>query len=129
MNKIVAILYSSLILVQSFNIDFEDISKLSTLLTHANYHQETYDDSFFDFIVEHYGGASFHQEDDHKEHEELPFKHSRQNCLDIHSIFTLNTSNFIVEHIHFIEIPLNFFYKESKSLFEKSSVFQPPKLA
>ena len=96
---------------------------------HADYHQATYGDSFFDFIEEHYGDASFQQENDHKEHKELPFKHSHQNCLDIHSIFTLNTTNFIVEHPHFIEIPLNFFYKESNSFFEKYSVFQPPKLA
>ncbi|MBE9488889.1 MAG: hypothetical protein IMY67_01225 [Bacteroidetes bacterium] len=129
MSKIIAILYSSLILVQSFNIDVDDISKLSTLLTHASYHQETYGASFFDFLEEHYGDTSFLHDDDHKEHEELPFKHNHQTCLDIHSSFTLNTTNFTVGDPHFIEIPLIFFYKESNSLFEKSSFFQPPKLA
>ena len=129
MSKIIAILYSSLILVQSFNIGFEDVSKLSTLLTHANYHQEAYGDTFFDFIEEHYGYSSFIHGEDHKEHEELPFKHNHQTCLDIHSLFTLNTTNFNVEYPHFTEIPLNFFYKESNSLFEKPSFFQPPKLA
>ncbi|MCK5401618.1 MAG: hypothetical protein KAJ28_08280 [Flavobacteriaceae bacterium] len=129
MSKIIAILYSSLMLVQSFNIGFEDISKLNTLLTHVSYHQENYGDSFFDFLEEHYGNGEYQHGSNHEEHDELPFKHSHQTCLDIHSSFTLNTTYFDVEYHSFIEIPLNFFYKESHSLFEKQKVFQPPKLA
>ncbi len=128
MSKLLAIFYASLILFQSFNISFEDVSRLSALIEHASYHQETYGDSFADFLSEHYGQDAHQHENDHSEHENLPFKH-HQNCSHIQVSFTLQNLDFIAESQPFIEIPFNFFYKESSSLFEKPSVFQPPKLA
>jgi hypothetical protein len=128
MNKIVAITFSILMLIQSINFSFEDFSKLSVLFEHAEYHQETYGDSFIDFLAEHYGDSNFQHENNHEEHEDLPFKH-HQTCSHTNSSFTLPTLNFTLEYQPFIEIPINFFYKESKSLFEKPSVFQPPKFA
>ncbi|PWK20308.1 hypothetical protein [Xanthomarina spongicola] len=129
MNKLIAITYSFLILVQSFNFSFEDFSKLSVLLEHAEYHQENYGDSFLDFISEHYGESKFAHGNNHEEHEDLPFKHQHQTCAHTNAAFTLPTLNFTLEYQPFIEIPCNFYYKESSSLFEKSSVFQPPKFA
>jgi hypothetical protein len=129
MTKLFAILFSILILVQSSNIGFEDISKLNVLLEHAQYHQETYGDSFFEFLTEHYGEDMLQHQNDHEEHEELPFKH-KQDCTHIVFDFTAN-AQFCLHNTNpiLIRIPLNFFYKESSSLFEKPSVFQPPKLA
>ncbi len=129
MNKIVAIIYSSLILVQSFNISFEDFSKLSVLLEHADFHQEAYGDSFLDFLVEHYGENNSVHNETHEEHDNLPFKHNHQTCVHPNISFTLQTLTSDTEQQHFIETPFNFFYKESTTLFEKPSVFQPPKLA
>ncbi|MBA6151653.1 hypothetical protein [Gelidibacter maritimus] len=129
MSKLVAIFYTVLILFQSLNISFEDVSKFSALMEHASYHQETYGDSFFDFLSEHYGEASVAHENEHSEHENLPFKHNDQNCCHINTSFTLQNTEFIDSYEAFIEIPLNFHYKESFSLFEKPSVFQPPKFA
>lgn len=124
-----AIGYATLILFQSFNISFEDVSKFSTLIEHASYHQEAYGDSFIDFIAEHYGDASISHESDHREHEDLPFKHNHQTCVHANTTFTLHTFDFSLTYHPFIEIPLNFHYKESTSLFEKPSVFQPPRIA
>lgn len=128
MHKLVAIVYSVLILTQSFNFSLEDLSKLNTLMAHAEFHQERYGDSFSDFISEHYGDAKFHHETEHEEHEDLPFKH-QHCCTHIALSFTLPNVDFTLDHPMFIEIPCNFFYKESISLFEKPSVFQPPKFA
>lgn len=129
MSKFFAILYSSLIIIQSFNISFEDISKLNVLLEHATYHQEAYGDSFFDFLTEHYGENSIEHSNDHEEHDDLPFKDKHQTCAHVNAPFTLQTLTFNLEHPSFIEIPFNFFYTDSVSLFEKPNVFQPPKLA
>ena len=79
MNKLVAITYAVLILMQGFNFSFEDVSKLNALIEHAKYHQETYGDSFLEFLAEHYGDAKFQHENEHDGHEELPFKH-HQTC-------------------------------------------------
>ncbi|WP_370100154.1 hypothetical protein [Xanthomarina gelatinilytica] len=128
MNKLVAITYAVLILMQSLNFSFEDVSKLNALIEHAKYHQETYGDSFLEFLAEHYGDAKFQHENEHDGHEELPFKH-HQTCSHNSVTFTVPTLNFTLEYQPFVEIPFNFFYKESISLFEKPSVFQPPRLA
>lgn len=129
MSKIVAIFYTVLILFQSLNISFEDVSRMGALMAHASYHQETYGDSFFDFIAEHYGENTFQKERDHSEHENLPFKYNDQNTSQINTSFTLQHLEFAHAYGIFVEIPLNFHYKESISLFEKPSVFQPPKFA
>lgn len=129
MSKLVAISYSLLILIQSFNINFEDISKFKVLLDHANYHAETYGDSFVDFIAEHYGDAKYQHNNEHEEHKDLPFKDGQHMLSHINTSFTLNTISYKFEYSTFVEIPFNFFYKESTSLFEKPSIFQPPKFA
>lgn len=129
MSKTVAILYASLMLFQSLNMSFEDVSKFSALFEHASYHQETYGDSFFDFLSEHYGQATVDHEKEHSEHDDLPFKHDHKTCCQVNVSFTLQNFDFIRSYTSFVEIPFNFFYKESTSSFEKISIFQPPRLA
>lgn len=128
MMKFFSIIFSSLILVQSINISFEDFSKLNVLLEHAQFHQEKYGDSFFEFLAEHYGDEEY-QPHNHKEHEELPFKHNPQTCTHLNIAFTINTVTFAIKNQPVLESTNNFFYKESHSVFEKYSIFQPPKLA
>lgn len=125
----IAIFYALLILLQSLNISFEDVSKFSALFEHAAFHQETYGDSFLDFIAEHYGMASADYKIDHSEHKDLPFKHDHKTCCHVNTSFILHHFDFVASYPSFIEIPFNFFYEESTSLFEKPSVFQPPKQA
>lgn len=128
MSKLFAILFSTLILVQSSNIGFEDISNLNVLLEHAKYHQEEYGDGFFEFLAEHYGDDMLQHQNEHEEHEKLPFKH-KKDCSHINHDFTKNSHISIYNsNQNLVQIPLNYFYKESSSLFEKPSVFQPPQV-
>ena len=129
MSNLVAISFSLLILIQSFNINLEDISKFKVLLEHAQYHQERYGDSFMDFLVEHYGDKKVEHGNNHKEHEDLPFKDSQHMSSHINNVFTVNSIKYDLKYSPFIAVPFNFFYKESTSLFEKTSVFQPPQFA
>lgn len=131
MSKVLVVIYSFLILIQSFNINFEDISKFNALLEHITFHQETYGDSFIEFLSEHYGSKMVDHENQHKQHEDLPFKDSHHLLTQINISFLLfastiypSTNNQILE-----DISINFYYKESFSLHEKLSVFQPPKIA
>ncbi|MEH6534892.1 MAG: hypothetical protein V7719_00760 [Psychroserpens sp.] len=129
MQKVFGIVFSLLVLFQSLNIGVEDISKFSVLLEHAEYHQDTYGDSFFQFLGEHYGDVKDDHGNDHEEHEDLPFKHNHQSCVHASAAFTFDIITFNLNYESFIEIPFNFFYKESISLFERPTVFLPPKLA
>ena len=116
-----------MILFQSINLSVEDYTKLNTLISHAAFHNETYGDSFFEFLVEHYNDTLLHTQDEHKEHKELPFKKHHENCHQTTTIFTYRVLQFQFINNSFSDIPLNYFYKETSSYFEKVSVFQPPK--
>ena len=127
MSKTVAFIFSFLILTQSFNIGLEDISKLQTLIEHAQFHNKMYGDSFFDFISEHYGDQMFEHQNKHSEHQKLPFKDAQHLSSHMNTTFLNETVVFDFEYIEFAEIPFNFHYKDSFTKFEKRSVFQPPK--
>jgi len=128
MIKLFPIIFANLILFQSFNIGFEDFSKLNILLEHASFHQENYGDSFFEFLAEHYGEEFKTHSNEHKEHENLPFKHDQQTSQHVPTIFMLHSTGIELKEYIFVEASKTFFYKEPHSLFEKPSVFQPPRL-
>jgi len=129
MTKLVAFSYSFLILIQSFSINLEDFSKINTLIEHAQFHKEKYGDTFFEFIAEHYGDVKDDHTNNHKEHEDLPFKDSQHLLSHTNTSFINIANNFDFSYQEFITIPFNFFYTDSHTNFEKSSVFQPPKHA
>ncbi|WP_225035331.1 hypothetical protein [Winogradskyella sp. SM1960] len=129
MTKLVAFTYSLLILFQSFNISLEDFSKFGVLLEHADYHKEMYGDTFIEFLTEHYGDAKVTHDNDHKEHEDLPFKDAHHICSHISPVFINTAITYDFTQQDFVKIPFNFYYTDSHTNFEKSSVFQPPKHA
>ncbi|WP_372756849.1 hypothetical protein [Mariniflexile sp.] len=130
MSKCIVVIYSFLILVQSFNINVDDLSRLNALIQHAKYHQVVYGDDFLEFISEHYGEKMASHQNKHQGHENLPFKDDHHMCSHINTSFTLlKTLSYAVYSPMITEIPLNFFYKEPFSSFEKPTVFQPPKIA
>lgn len=128
MYRIIAILLSNLILLQSLNIGLEDFSKIKVLIEHAQYHQEKYGDTFLEFLSEHYGDDE-NIEKNHKEHQDLPFKLGSQTCNHLPEIFTLNTQLFKANNTLVLEKEQNFYHKDLYSFFEKTSIFQPPKYA
>ena len=130
MMKFFSLILSSLILVQSLNISFEDISKLNVLLEHAEFHQQKYGDSFFEFLSEHYGEKTSDISNKHKEHKDLPFKHDSNTHNNLNWTIVLNGLFIELKNTAILTASkANFFYKESISIFEKQSVFQPPKLS
>ena len=127
MMKIIAILLSNLILIQSLSINLESFSKLNVLLEHAQFHQEKYGDSLFEFLYEHYGDKDILTANNHDEHEDLPFKESSQTFNHHISVFDFNIALFELKSNVVLNLKPNYFYKDSYSFFEKPTVFQPPK--
>jgi hypothetical protein len=125
MAKLISILFSILILFQSFNLQLEDYSKISVLFEHAQFHDDNYGDSIIDFVVEHYNTSYFDSDKQHKEHKNLPFKKERSSKNQVNS-FTLNLDSYTFNNITFRKISLNFFYNVSYSTLVKPNVFQPP---
>lgn len=129
LNKIVAISLSFLLVLQLVDFGYEQVLKVKTLLEHAAYHNEMYGDSFIDFIKEHYADESLHTADNHREHENLPFKDSHQSCHHSGNITYTFTNYNIQIDAPLINTSAIFHYLESVSVFEPMDIFQPPKYA
>lgn len=127
MLKMIALLLSQLILLQSSNLCVHDFSKIQTLIEHAQFHKENYGDSFIEFVLEHYSESDDENIVHHSDHENLPFKQD------------INHSNFqliylsISPTIEIAQIPtlsvnkVVFFYQEPSTNSVLKSLFQPPK--
>jgi len=132
MSKLFAILLTSLILVQSLHIDYDDIVQFDELIEHAQFHKAEYGDNFFVFISKHYGELKAdhnqkHQEEE-QEHKQLPFQCS-DHMLLITAFFIQDTFSEL-EIIEFMEInTVNFHYHSSLSSLHKKGLLQPPKHA
>jgi len=129
MKNFVSFLFVKLIHIKNFKIGFDDIAKLSKLIEHDSFQQEEYGDNFFEFLGEHYGEEFINHSTEHEEHENLPFKHDQQTCHQSPTIFMPQFIDIELKEYLFIDSGKTFFYKESFSLFEKPTVFQPPRLA
>jgi hypothetical protein len=128
MTKLFSIIFANLILIQCFNIGFDDVSKFNSLLEHASFHQEQYGDSFLGFLTEHYGEEFKSHSLVHEEHEDLPFKNDQQNCQHLPTIFMLKLTTTELKTYSLTDASKTYMYKDSYSLFEKPSVFQPPRI-
>jgi hypothetical protein len=132
MKFLVSISLSAILLLQGFNFGLPDLIRVGDLLEHANFHAETYGDSFAVFLSKHYGELKEqhnreHQEEE-REHEKLPFNHQ----ASAHSFtgFVLTNSNF--DTLKFTVISVStpiFFYENSYSSPGESGIFQPPRFA
>lgn len=131
MLRIVSLFLSTTIMLQSLNFGLSDVLQMDELLEHANFHAEKYGDNFFDFLSKHYGDLKQEHDILHQEekgnHEELPLNH--QLCSHFSSFFIMNITYTVrLEKLFsFPDSSCNFIYKESYSLFEKPSFFQPPR--
>lgn len=124
MNKLLALILSFTILIQSFNFDIGDINKIPILVDHFLTHIES-GDSIDDFFSMHYGAKTVHHQNDHKEHEKLPFKHQH---FDSHFQMVYILCEY-KNPIELKEIELNrnnFTYKEPFSKLFLDNLFQPP---
>jgi len=130
MIKIVSIATSLLILVQSFNIHFDDIVELDELMEHAQFHAEEYGDNFIVFISKHYGELKAEHSKKHQEeqedHEQLPFQHQCQTASL--SVFVMNQAADFPLEIDLVDnLDSNFFYQASYHSLAQEGLLQPPR--
>ncbi|UMB54692.1 hypothetical protein MKD41_04290 [Lutibacter sp. A64] len=127
MTRILAIILSFTILLQSFSFDLDDINKIPALVDHISCHLKS-GDSFSEFIAMHYGGEVTNHEQDHKEHKELPFKHHHSDT-HFQLIYLICNNNYAIENGILINTSENFTYKEPYTSLLVTTIFQPPKIA
>lgn len=127
MARIIALFLSAIILFKSSGFNLMDLTKTGYLIEHAQYHAEKYGDSFWEFLVKHYGFGEAN-DDDNQDHENLPFQHATIcSCI----MYTENnTLEIVTEKL--------FYLKDKKKIIIKDDffypltikdIFQPPRIA
>ena len=130
MAKIFSIALSFLVLFQSFNVNLGDLTHIDELLEHAEFHAEKYGDNFLVFISKHYGELqeehSLNNQEENKEHEELPFTH--HCCSHLFTAYVINKiQTSILRTGPVADYTANFYYLDNYASFEYFEIFQPPK--
>ncbi|WP_291864644.1 hypothetical protein [Maribacter sp.] len=133
MIKLVSIVTSLLILIQSFQFSFVELMEMDELIEHAEFHANEYGDNFLVFLSKHYGELKAeHDKTSHgekKEHEELPFQHAAH--APSLSVFVItyssnyNTPSFLEQEYK----TTNYHYIDSHSIYKKEGLLQPPRQA
>ncbi|MDB4293691.1 hypothetical protein N9954_09825 [Maribacter sp.] len=130
MLKVISFVFSFIILIQSFNIHFNDIVELDELIEHAQFHSAEYGDNFLVFLSKHYGElkaehSQKHQEEQ-EEHERLPFQHQCQTALL--SAFVLNKAIvYPLEVDMVVALDSNYHYQASYHSLVQEGLLQPPR--
>ena len=126
MYKIISIILTFLILSQTSEVSIVDVLKVKNLYEHAKFHQELYGDTLLDFLSEHYGDGNIDHKNDHQDHDNLPFKHTSKTCSHNILLFTIDFMHQELEIDTSLDSSVNFFYRETTSVFELNSILQPP---
>lgn len=132
MMKLFSILMSGLILIQSFDIAFNDIAQFDELLEHAQFHAEEYGDNIFVFVSKHYGELKEQHTKDHqeekKDHKKLPFQN---HCSCASTVAIVSDTYYL--RIDSLQIPegmmTHFYYQSPTSSHHAKELFQPPRIA
>ncbi|WP_299363434.1 hypothetical protein [Winogradskyella sp.] len=132
MSRLISILLSGFILIQSFQITLEDIMQIDELIEHAKFHKQEYGDNFFVFLSKHYGELKAEHSKNHQEeqtdHEQLPFQFQGQSTI----VFAFLSSNCNTDFTEFkinISAESNFHYLNLYASLHEEDLLQPPRQA
>ncbi len=130
MSKFFSILFSTVILLQSFGMQADDLVQIDEFITHAQFHSDQYGDNVLVFISKHYGELKAAHDQEHQEeredHEKLPFQ-NQSHTLSV-TDFTLNS---VVPELNALDLPefrtFNFQYTAPLSSLHLEGILQPPR--
>ncbi|WP_299519582.1 hypothetical protein [Winogradskyella sp.] len=132
MSKLISILLSGFILIQSFQITLEDIMQIDELIEHAKFHKQEYGDNFFVFLSKHYGELkaehSKTNQEEQSDHEQLPFQFQGQSTVllaFLSSNYHTDFSRFKIKKI----AESNFHYLNLYVSQHDKELLQPPRQA
>ena len=125
--RLTSILLSGLLLFQSLHLGIPDLAQLDELLEHAQYHHQQYGDSFLTFLTKHYGEQKPEHQQEHQEHEQLPFQHLPHQYTGHMHYYMIQRFLWIgPSEIQESQLHLFHYHLRTPGVFEKG-VFQPPR--
>ncbi len=126
MRLVVVVILSSFLLGNSF---FKELFGINILIHHYQEHKQIEPEiSFFKFLSQHYTNKINHADDEHNDHENLPFKTKDCHLSSVFKIIQQHVTNRLEINIaeSYSDIPSgsNRFY----SSISLSNIWQPPRL-
>lgn len=132
MKTLFAISLSLLVFFQSVGFGISDVFMLTDLVEHAKFHSEEHGDNFFVFFEKHYGALKAEHQKNHQEeksqHDRLPFQHNNCNHL-LTEVIVIGYEFPLKKSIVSTTVKHHFYYQDLYFFLEKSTIFQPPKIA
>jgi hypothetical protein len=121
---------SSVFLLQSCGIHYDDIVQLDELIEHAQFHSDEYGDNVIVFLSKHYGELKADHQREHqeekKDHEQLPFNHS--NSITSISALVIKAFNTELIQLEITDLKItNFHYQAPFSSLHSEGILQPPR--
>lgn len=125
MKKVVAILFLFVFLSTSSTLG--PLLRLHTLIHHYFEHAEQDNYSFVEFLNQHYATTINHPDDEHKDHEKLPFKAA--DCLSVQVVSLIPQPCFSLSNIVFQEVEIKESTKNQQDYSNSylSSIWHPPR--
>lgn len=111
------------------NTELHQLLKLPVLVHHyLDHHEEGNSASFVGFLYDHYNSEKSQSDNDHHDHQNLPFK---TDCANVHtSLAYTGHQQYSFQHTPPVSVKVNVVYNEviyfSTSL---SNIWQPPKFS
>ena len=113
-------------------ISISDILMLKDLVEHVKYHSEEHEDDLTTFFEKHYGSLKEEHQKTNKEeksqHEKLPFQHNSTNHLLV-DLLVFDYGFPLTKPVNSYIANSHFYYQDLYSFLERTSIFQPPKIA
>ncbi|WP_439153217.1 hypothetical protein [Winogradskyella sp.] len=130
MSKLIAIILTGFILIQSFHLGADDLLQIDELIEHAQFHKQEHGDDFFVFLSKHYGELKAEHSKNHQEeksdHEQLPFQCQGHTSIIIASLPHNNATD-INEFEILNSKKSSFYYLNLYASLHETELLQPPK--
>lgn len=116
---------TSIIGFQPLSLSISSLISLPDLVEHYQLHKTEFNNSVIEFLDLHYGTEKKVHEDEHKDHENLPFQ---QGQFSTSSFYFITSEYYKIDMINSEEeIQHNFNYKFGFTFLSESDILQPPK--
>ncbi len=132
MLKPLAMFFAFMMLFQSTTLSISTLVSIDDLLSHMQFHQETYGDSIMVFMSKHYGTEKHAHDSQHDhdpaDHDRLPFNHNHHQCNHVPVVTFFTDYTAYLNPVIFRDFKkAKFIYTAPTSSIHVLGILQPPK--
>ena len=126
MVKTIAIFLSMILLTQGLFASYSELKRMDALMEHAKFHQEQYGDDMAVFFDKHYGDLKDEHQEEHSEHEQLPYHISALFVNQAVYYFDQPVARLTID-FNFESEKANFYYNQLYTSLMIREILDPPR--